>query len=350
MLKTKNLFFLAQLFLCILLILTACGKDTQIPDVSDIKINLNINRFEKDLFALDTLQIEKAATALKNKYPAFADIYFKRVVPLDKPVEDNPFPANISSFINYPSIRTLYDTTMLVFPDMNAVSGDLEEAFQFYKYYFPKKEVPNIYTFISEYTYQSFIFPDKEKDAIGIGLDMFLGEDYPYRQYIPDNPSFSAYLTRAFNKEHLTKKVMDALIDDVVGPAKGNKLLDEMINNGKKAFIMDLLLPHAADSIKWEYTPDQLDWCQKNELQLWTHLLNEDLLYSAEGKKIRKLIDPSPQGPSNMPAEAPGRSANWIGYKIVKQYMLRHPELDIDGLIAQKDAQVILDKSRYRPR
>lgn len=329
---------------------TSCGKDRDIPDVSDINVDLNIQRFEKDLFALDTLNLATSVKTLEEKYPVFSELYFRQVVPLKRKTSDSLFLGNLNGFINYPSIRTLYDTTLIVYPKLEKTSKELQQAFQFYKYYFPQKEVPNIYTFISEYTYQTFIFPDKGKDAIGIGLDMFLGKDYPYRKYIPENPSFSAYLTRAFNQEHITKKVMETLIDDVVGLSKGNQLLDIMIHNGKKMYLLDLVLPTTNDTIKWELTPQQLAWCQQNELGIWTHLLNEDLLYSTDNKKLRKLVNPSPQGPSNMPPEAPGRTANFIGYKIIQSYLKRNPDTTPQDLIAENDAQKILDKSRYRPR
>ena len=345
----KNIYYFLTI-LATTFFLYSCSEDTDIPDVSDINIKLNINRFEKDLFALDTTQIESSLTNLKNKYPAFADLYFKRIVQLDLPIKESPFPENISGFLHFPNVRTLYDTTMLVFPDLDAVSKDLTEAFQFHNYYFPERDTPDIFTFISEYTYQTFIFDNQGKDAIGVGLDMFLGENYPYRRYVPDNPSFSAYLTRAFNQQHLTKKVMETVVDDIVGLPAGSKLLDEMVNNGKKMYILDLLLPTTPDTIKWEYTPAQLDWCRQNELQLWTYIIDEELLYSGNSKKFRKLIAPSPSGPSNIPSQAPGRTGNWLGYKIIKNYMVRQPNTTLHELIAQKDAQLILDKSRYRPR
>ena len=35
---------------------------------------------------------------------------------------------------------------------------------------------------------------------------------------------------------------------------------------------------------------------------------------------------------------------------IIKNYMARHPETSLHELIAQKDPQIVLDKSRYRPK
>ena len=51
-----------------------------------------------------------------------------------------------------------------------------------------------------------------------------------------------------------------------------------------------------------------------------------------------------------MPPAAPGRTANYIGWQIVKAYMRRNPEADIQDLIEATDAQQFLQKSRYKPK
>ena len=44
-----------------------------IPDVSNTKLDIEIKRFEQDLFALDTLNMEEAIQGFNEKYE-FADI------------------------------------------------------------------------------------------------------------------------------------------------------------------------------------------------------------------------------------------------------------------------------------
>ena len=122
-----------------------------------------------------------------------------------------------------------------------------------------------------------------------------------------------------------------------------------MIHNGKKLYALDLLLPYTPDSVKLEVTPAQVSWLEDNELEMWAHLLKEELLYSSNWQDIRKLVDYSPHSPG-MPPEAPGRSANWIGWQIVKAYMGKHPETSLPQLFALQDAQALLDESRYKPR
>jgi hypothetical protein len=87
---------------------------------------------------------------------------------------------------------------------------------------------------------------------------------------------------------------------------------------------------------------------------MWGYFLKENdpagtnLLYSSDWQNIRKYVEYSPSSPG-MPPEAPGRTANWLGWQIVKAYMQRHPEATMQDLIALRNAQKLLDDSRYRP-
>ena len=324
-------------------------KGKYIPDVSNISSDVTIKRFEQDLFTMDTLNFDASLSQLREKYPEFSAIFFNQLLGANDPrIAPQGEQAYIKGFINFPPIRHLYDTTQVVFGDMQDIKEEFDQAFQFFQYYFPNRKVPDVTTFISEYGLATFIYGD---NSLAVGLDFFLGSDYPYAYHNPANPNFSAYLTRSFNKDHLVLKTLMPMIEDrdYLGNPTGDRLLDLMVHNGKKLHILSQLLPYAPDSVIMEYTQKQIDWVEKNEFEMWNHLLTENLLYSNSMKDTRKLVEYSPHS-SGMPPEAPGRTANWLGWQIVKAYMKRHPDTSLDELINLKDAQVILDQSKYKPR
>jgi hypothetical protein len=286
---------------------------------------------------------------LKAQYPNFTNIFFSKVLPFVGKTEEE-FYANLRGYLGDKRIIKLQDTVSVVFSDIeNGALADLEEAMKFMKYYFFDFEAPNVYTFTSEYTYQKLIFEDGEKDGIGIGLDMFLGSSYDYKSIDPNNPGFSQYLTRTFSKEYIPKMLMEVLVNDRIGRAPGSRLLDHMIHNGKQLYILDKVLPKIPDSILLEYTTEQTKWVKSNELEMWAFFFDQNLFYESNTMKINKYINPSPNSPG-MPAAAPGRTANYIGLQIVKAYMKKHPKTTLNELIAIKDAQKLMDKSRYKPK
>ena len=142
---------------------------------------------------------------------------------------------------------------------------------------------------------------------------------------------------------------MEVLVADNLGPVTGNRMLDHIIHNGKKLYILDRLLPETPDTVIMEYTKDQLNWVAENESNIWTYFTSEELFYEIDFNKFQKYTNPSPHSPG-MPPEAPGRTGNWLGWQIVERYMAENPEADIGNLIENRDAQGILEQSRYKPR
>lgn len=333
-----------SIIVCSLFFVGCQSEEKQdLPDVSNMDVEVEIRRFEQDLFQLDTNQMEKGVAALQEKYPLFSEIYFQQILPAQQAPQG--FLPYIKGFINFPQVRNLYDTTQVVFGDLSAYAKELEQAFKYYKYYFPERPTPQVTTYISEYAIGSFIYG---KDQLAVGLDFFLGADYPYATYNPGNPNFSNYLIRTFNQDHLTMKTLKPLVEDLVGGQNGGRLLDMMVQEGKKLYVMDQLLPATPDSVILEMPEKDVEWLEDNELEVWAYLLKEQLFYESEWKKIRKFVEYAPNIPQMHP-EAPGRTANWVGWQIVKAYMKNHPGATIPELLGQTDAQKILDQSRYKP-
>jgi hypothetical protein len=251
--------------------------------------------------------------------------------------------ATLSGFIRSPQVRQLYDTVQRVYPNLIKLEKDFTQAFKFYKYYFPKKNIPQVVSYISEYTFGTFPYKDS---LVGVGLDFFLGAKHTGYAFA----EIPSYVTRSFDETHLLAKCMEGIATDLVDAPVGNRLLDVMIHNGKKLYVLDKFLPNSPDSVKLDYTQLQVEWCKANEAEVWAHLLTEKLLYSSKQSDWTKLVNPSPVGTTKMPAQSPGRVGNWMGYRILKAYMKRHPNTSLEQLLALRDAQKILDESKYKPK
>ncbi|MEZ4987362.1 MAG: hypothetical protein R2795_20345 [Saprospiraceae bacterium] len=338
------------IFCLITVLFSACTGDNErpLPDVSGISAPFEVQRFEQALFQMDTTDFSSALQQLEEKYPAFTPLFFTSILqagPLDNPSPEQL--AYMRGFVASPVYRAVYDTTQMVFPDTKKLEQDVQQAMRYFRYYFPDIPAPErLVTFNAAFNYAAIIFGDNE---LGVGLDMFLGPQFDYQRYSPSAAIFSNYLVRTYNKDHLTASLVRVLLDDIFGESTGDRLLDEMIHRGKKLYVLDQLLPHTPDTVKFRVTPAQLTWLQENERNLWAHLLTEDLLYSSRFVDYRKLVEPSPSGAPALPEESPGEAANYIGYLIVKQLMDKNPQLALSDLITYTDAQRLLEQSKYKP-
>ncbi|NNE13698.1 MAG: hypothetical protein HKN51_01895 [Saprospiraceae bacterium] len=336
----------------LILFLFACDKDQPdfpIPDVNHIDIpSFSWQRFDQDVMAMDAENIINSYKELSIKYPSLTDLYFKRLLSISQ--KDSPsFYNNVAAFIKAEPIQKIQDTIEHVFKNTDNIESEIKKACQYLKYYFPNTGIPNFYTMQTEFGYQQIIFPDGDQDGICIGLDLFLGEDFDYKLVDPTNTSFSNYLTRTFNKDHIAKKVIELKVLDLIGDPPGKRFIDQIIHSGKKLFILERLLPMTHDSVILEYSKEQVEWIYENEREIWSFFLDKNLIYETNHLLINKYISPRADSPG-MPEIAPGRTGNFIGLQIVKAYVRRYPETTLTELIDMFDAQKLMELSKYKPK
>ena len=313
----------------------------------DPKIEIDIIRYDQLLNDLQEESLLEGFEALQNTYPSFTKLLSREVWGANN---EQLLLEELNIITRDSGYQKSYEDVQSMFSNIEdlkePISQGIENYFDLFNY--DKVNLPTIYTFISGFTYQTFLFDDGNKEGIGVGLDMFLGADFPYAQINPSNPSFSSYLTRTFNKDHMVKKIVEVLVEDELpAPAKSD-FLHIMIWGGKKLYLMDQILNFVPDTIITQYTAEQLEWCRENESQMWNHFFDQELFYETNINKFNKLVGPAPTSPG-MPAESPGGTGNYMGWQIVRSFMKRNPQMSIRDLINLHDAQKLLDQSRYRP-
>ncbi|HLP93358.1 MAG TPA: hypothetical protein VK168_04945 [Saprospiraceae bacterium] len=339
---TGHMRFLLFLLVSIVL-LTACGNEDEIPrpDISDVKINFKLERFEQDIFALDTTQLQTGMEQLLGKYPMMLPLFCNEIIHDQSNPAETPRQA-LAAFLATPQIKHIYDTVQQVYGNLDWLEKDLTQMFRYYKYYFPEKPTPQVVTMISEFATDAFTAGDS---LCGIGLDLFLGENYP--GYDPD--VFPAFMRRQFKKEYIPVRLAKAVAQNSSDGPSGQRLLDIILHNGKELYLVDCLLPEVPDSMKMGYTAEQMGGCYANEAEVWARLLSEKLLYSTDYDKFRKLVSPSPNAPIVF-SEAPGEIGNWVGLRIVKAYMKRYPKTTMKELFQMTDSQKFLELAKYKPK
>jgi len=320
-----------------------CGDDASrnAPDVSHISVQVNIQRFDRDLFSLDTADLQAGLERLATAYPDFLPFFVAEIAHDQTNPNETPLEA-IAGFLNAPQVQRLHDSCQAAFPDLTRLRADLEQLSRYYRHYFPDRPVPRFVTAVTEFVGDAYAVNDS---LVMIGLDMFLGENFS--GYNPDY--FPQYLRRQFDKNYMTTKVALALSSRIVGPPPGERILDYMVNNGKILYVMDLLLPNVPDSTKMGYTREQIEGCHANEQEVWARLLDLNVLYQPLNNKNQKIVMPSPSTDIVF-QESPGEVGNWIGWQIVQAYMRRFPDTSIQELMNQRDAQQFLEKAKYKPK
>jgi len=337
MIRLKLLFYI----IILAMVFSGCKQNRLKVDVSKVKKDIEVVRFDKELFSINNADTVNSIMVLSNKYPEFFDLFTYKVIQIGG-IGDEYFMDAMKSFIADTMIGSARKLVDEEFSDFNNIEKQLNSAFKHFQYHFPEKEVPTVYTFISGFN-QSVVTAE---DIIGISLDKYLGRDCKYYLMLNSTPR---YKILNMHKEKIASDVAYAWgITEFEHTHKSTTVLDNMIHHGKLMYFVDALLPEMHDSLKIGYTSEQIDWCKRNEAQMWSQLIEYKMLYSNKRMDIIRYINNSPTT-SGFPLESPGRTGVWIGWQIVREYMKKHPETTLPELMKNNDYQQILNDSKYFP-
>lgn len=334
--KTTLIFFAVSI-----IIFSACKNNNKRNiDTSQINVNVEIKRLDKDIFEINIGDPADDINSLINKYGEFFELYNAKIIHLGNPYSKT-YPDLLNGFITDFTMNEVYNKTMEVFPNLNTIENDLENAFKRYKYFFPEENIPALYTYIGGFN-QSMVVSDS---ILGIGLDKYLGSDCVFY----DRLGIANYLQQNMNPEMIP---IDAVKAWALSEFVFNDSVDNVINNiiyhGKIQYFIDVMFPEKTDSLKCGFNEQELLWCINNEKQMWDYLIDQKLLFSTDYMLINKFVNPAPFT-SGFPNESPGRATVWLGWQIVNTYMKRHSDVSVKDLMLENNYQKILTESHYKP-
>jgi gliding motility-associated lipoprotein GldB len=319
----------------------ACNRNPLKVDISNCKKNIEIVRFDNDLFSIQLKDTLKEISELSNKYPGFFDLFTYRIIRIGG-VGDEEFTKLLASFVTDTMILNVKNIAEKKFSDFKKTEKQLNKAFKYYQYHFPKKELPTVYVYISGFN-QSVVTAE---NIIGISLDKYLGRDCRYYKQLSTAPQYKILNMR---KEKIVSDVAYAWASAEFGDKnEATNLIGNMIHQGKLMYFVDALLPDTPDSLKIGYTTKQFEFCINNEAEMWQYLVEKKMLFSNKRRDIIRYINDGPTT-SGFPRESPARAGIWIGWQIVRQYMKKFPETTLKQLMKNNDYQQILNDSEYLP-
>ena len=151
--------------------------------------------------------------------------------------------------------------------------------------------------------------------------------------------------------KYLSSHVVNKFAAYKIPPTNDRTLLSQMIYFGKQIYLKDWVMPKSSDAQKMGYTEDQLQWLIENEVYMWQYFIEKQLLFNTDPSLFQRFIAPAPFSKFYLEIdnESPGRVGVWLGWQIIKSYMKRYPETEINALL-NLPAQTLFSKSNYKPR
>ncbi|MBN1597993.1 MAG: hypothetical protein JW894_06840 [Bacteroidales bacterium] len=337
MIKSKLLKLILSIFSIIIL---SCTNSK--GPVNKVKMDLDVRRFEKDLFSIDLYDFEDGVTNLSDKYPEFLPLFTQGIIEIGSPVSDG-FADRFKLFFTDFTIYRVSEYIKENFKDISGIEKELENAFGNYSACFPDMQIPKIITCISGFN-QSIVTADS---ILAISLDKYLGSGNEFYELM--YPPIPKYMRNKMIPEKIPSDAMNAwIISEFPYNSKKDNLVSQMVFNGRAVYCTKILMPSLPDTLLWGFTSSQLDFCKRNEKGMWEFLIEHKLLFSTDHFIINQYVNDAPFT-KDFSNESPGRAVNWIGYQIVSSYMNNNKDITLPDLMKESNYLNILNHSRYNP-
>lgn len=323
--------------------LTACHSDKlKDADTSNVQIQpIKLLRLDNDIFSAKADSFETFSPKMKTKYGSFYNDFIFNIINHGEE-KDSVYKA-LKNFVSDPMIKDVYDQTQKIFTDdeINTLENQLTDGFKHLKYHLPQIYLPKQYVcFLSGWNYNITTIDS----TLGISLDMYLGSQSKYYQML----QYPKYKTRFMNSNYIVCDAMKGwLIHCYDKNEQLNNLLNHMMFYGKLYYALDAALPDVEDSIKIQYTTEQMKYCKSFQKNMWAYFTEKNRLYNNDLKELAPFISDGPFT-SAISKDCPPRIAAYIGWQIVRSYMNKNPNETVEQLM-NMDAQIILSKSKYKP-
>lgn len=298
-------------------------------DVSNVKVNLNVERLEEQLMQLKNKEEIKS---FLEKHRTFVETFYQT------PVNDPGLIDRLNLLIQHPAIHELYQQTQEKFGNLDDLKKEFEVAFKHIKYNYPDFKEPKIIT--------TFAGLDNElvvsDSLIIIPLESFIG---PKAKYRPQHPN---YMLKRYDKPYIVPTVVTLL------SRKYNKidindrtLLADMVFYGKSFEFTRAVIPNIADSLVVAYADSNLVKSWNGQAYIWAHFIDNKLLYETSDRTKDKYIGERPYV-TEIGSDCPGRIGQWLGWRIVSRYRTENPKITLVELMQNANAREIFEQSKYK--
>ena len=329
------------LTLLLLGVLAGCKNDSQYFPQEMEEVKVDVVRFDSALLSVRVDSVAQDVRRLYADYEEFMPMFVDGVLGIES--SDTAYLCEVLPQFLTDTTMGFQQTNALVkerFEDISAIQHELNQGFTRIHYLFPSLPIPTIYFFVSGFNSSVFYYDN----IIGVGVDMYLGSDYPFY-----NQAVYEYQKQTMRKECIAADVLSLYVaQNIPYTSRYNRLLENIVYRGKQMWLLSQLLPDEPNYEIMGYSKEQWQWCETYERAIWNRIMDKRDLFATDSHVLTSYVNAGPFT-AEVSQESPGRLGTWVGWRIVDSYMQHNPEVSIQQLMADGDAQTILENSFYKP-
>ena len=327
-----------------LVFLFSCNNNDNNPDVSNIKINLKTERFEKKLFDTSASSLLSYLQRLESSDPSFTSTYLKKILNADPQWPAETTAVFVNGFVK--AFRPVYDSAEKIFNDFSPYEKEISRGLQFVKYYFPQYKTPEkIITYIGPLDGFGDVIAE---EGFLVGLHHHLGKNFSLYKSEMVRETYPDYISSRFEPGYIVVNCMKNVVLDIYPEKENDKpLISQMIEKGKRLYILSRFLPETEEYKLIGYTEEQMKDCYKHEAVIWDLFVKNSYLQSTDKNINKNFIGEGPKT-QELGEGAPGNIGSYAGWQIVKKYMQKNAATTLQQLISL-DEETIFQAAKYKP-
>jgi hypothetical protein len=296
------------------------------------------------LFALNSTNFSVNLEKLIAQYPSFGENFLFTVLGTDPKWSNDSTASYVKGFIN--AYKNIYDTTSIVFKDFSIYQQKIKKGLQFVKYYFPNYKIPEkIITYIGPLNGYGDILAD---DAVVVGLHLHLGKSFTLYQSELVQQTYPDYISQNFEPDYIEVNCLKNIVLDILPEKTDEKtLVQQMVEKGKRLYLLSKLLPYTDEYKLIGYKATQLKECYTSEKNIWNMFVQSNALQTIDENIIKNYIGESPKT-QELGDASPGNIGSFAGWQIVKKYMQKNEGVTLQQMLTTNPDK-IFEQAKYKP-
>ena len=324
----------------LILALVSCKRDRLNISVDALEHSLEVQRLDLQLAdAKNPQEIQAVHDKFGKNHLEFYNFYLGACLQVGL-YEDSVTLEALQQFTQDTFIVKLHREIKQEFSDFGSYLEQFQQGLAYLHHHFPEAILPEHIILYNSLFSNSVV---SSENTIGVGIERYLGAENKAIEQLPDDP-FYPYIKRRMDRQFLVRDMMMSWLGSNVLPQINDEaeLADVMTQWGKHFYALEACFPEMDKHLIIRYFSEEMEWAMENEREFWDYLVAQNSLFKRDYKMALKIFSDGPFT-SGLPISdtAPPRLGQFLGWRIVKKYMDKNPEITLEELM-KTDFKTIL--------
>lgn len=246
---------------------------------------------------------------------------------MDTPAITSDFAQEVHRFYHSEYIEELEREKKIIFESIGKEKEKINRDFAYLTHHFGKISVPKNILFLNT-LFSPILCYDS---TIIISLENYISPDTEIIQSIPSEELYGWQRSR-MNANFIARDVLLSWIQVNLFQSIDGTFAEEIIHAGKILYVLNAAFPNETEAFILRYSTKETNWASKNEELIWDFLVKNKMLFKNDERDKANFLN---EGSTTigLPDESPDRIGQFIGYRIVKGYMLKNKSVSLHDLV-----------------